>query len=174
VGRVGSTHQNIKQQIVYVNENEKNQALHDLIFSDEPGRTLIFTNSKVKCDMVDDFLYNKGLPVTSIHADRTQREREDALCVFLRYYHETILTITGVRSVPLVAPSWSLPELPRVVSMSPMSSMSSTTICLQLSTTASPSTSTASAVLRVLATRARLRLSLTTATRTLLRTSARS
>lgn len=51
----------------------------DLIFSDEPQRTLIFTNSKVKCDMVDDYLYNKGMPVTSIHSDRTQREREDAL-----------------------------------------------------------------------------------------------
>jgi ATP-dependent RNA helicase DDX3X len=79
VGRVGSTHQNIKQQVIYVNENEKQQALFDLIFSDEPQRVLIFTNSKVKCDMVDDFLYNKGLPVTSIHSDRTQREREDAL-----------------------------------------------------------------------------------------------
>jgi hypothetical protein len=173
VGRVGSTHQNIKQQIVYVNESEKNQALFDLIFSGEPGRTLIFTNTKVKCDMVDDFLYNKGLPVTSIHADRTQREREDAMYVFPRYYHKTILTMSGVHSVLLGAPSWSLPELLRVVSMSPMSSMSSTTICPQLSTTASPSTSIVSAVLRVLATRARLLPSSTTATTTLARTFAR-
>lgn len=79
VGRVGSTHQNITQQIIYVEENNKNQALFDLIFSEGPQRILVFTNSKVKCDMVDDFLYNKGLPVTSIHSDRTQREREDAL-----------------------------------------------------------------------------------------------
>jgi ATP-dependent RNA helicase DDX3X len=79
VGRVGSTHANIKQQIIFVEESAKNQALVDLIFSDEPQRTLIFTNSKVKCDMVDDYLYNKGMPVTSIHSDRTQREREDAL-----------------------------------------------------------------------------------------------
>jgi ATP-dependent RNA helicase DDX3X len=79
VGRVGSTHENIKQKIVYVNEPEKNQALFDLIFSEEPRRTLVFTNSKMKCDMVDDYLYNKGMPVTSIHSDRTQREREDAL-----------------------------------------------------------------------------------------------
>lgn len=79
VGRVGSTHENIKQQIVYVNEHEKNQALFDLIFSDGPQRTLVFVNSKVKCDIVDDYLYNKGLPTTSIHSDRTQREREDAL-----------------------------------------------------------------------------------------------
>lgn len=79
VGRVGSTHENITQQIIYVDESAKNQALFDLIFSDTPQRTLVFTNSKVKCDMVDDYLYNKGLPVTSIHSDRTQREREDAL-----------------------------------------------------------------------------------------------
>jgi ATP-dependent RNA helicase DDX3X len=79
VGRVGSTHQNIKQQIVFVEESAKNQALQDLIFDGGPQRTLVFVNSKIKCDMVDDFLYNKGLPSTSIHSDRTQREREDAL-----------------------------------------------------------------------------------------------
>lgn len=79
VGRVGSTHQNIKQDVVYVEERSKDQALHDLIFSGGPQRTLVFVNQKTKCDMVDDFLYNKGLPSTSIHSDRTQREREDAL-----------------------------------------------------------------------------------------------
>jgi ATP-dependent RNA helicase DDX3X len=62
-----------------VEDSQKNQALFDLIFSEGPQRTLIFVNSKAKCDIVDDFLYNKGLPSTSIHSDRTQREREDAL-----------------------------------------------------------------------------------------------
>ncbi|KAJ4358174.1 uncharacterized protein N0V89_002753 [Didymosphaeria variabile] len=78
VGRIGSTHSNIKQSIIYVEDQQKNQALFDLIFSEGPQRTLIFVNSKAKCDIVDDFLYNKGLPSTSIHSDRTQREREDA------------------------------------------------------------------------------------------------
>ncbi|KAJ4989848.1 DEAD/DEAH box helicase [Stagonosporopsis vannaccii] len=95
VGRVGSTHSNIMQAIVYVDEREKNQALFDLIFSGEPARTLIFVNSKRKCDMVDDFLYNKGLPCTSIHSDRTQREREDALRSF-RTARCPILVATGV------------------------------------------------------------------------------
>jgi ATP-dependent RNA helicase DDX3X len=71
VGRVGSTHQNIKQQIIFTEESAKSQALFDLIFSEGPQRTLVFTNSKVKCDMVDDYLYNKGLPVTSIHSYAT-------------------------------------------------------------------------------------------------------
>ncbi|KAH9863379.1 hypothetical protein IAQ61_009656 [Plenodomus lingam] len=95
VGRVGSTHENIKQQIIYVEESAKNQALFDLIFSEGPQRTLVFTNSKVKADVVDDFLYNKGLPVTSIHSDRTQREREDALRSF-RTGRCPIMVATGV------------------------------------------------------------------------------
>jgi ATP-dependent RNA helicase DDX3X len=45
--------------------------------------------------MVDDYLYNKGLPVTSIHSDRTQREREDALRSF-RTGRCPILIATGV------------------------------------------------------------------------------
>ena len=95
VGRVGSTHQNIKQQVIWAEENVKNQALFDLLFSEGPQRTLVFTNSKAKCDMVDDFLYNKGMPVTSIHSDRTQREREDALRSF-RTARCPILIATGV------------------------------------------------------------------------------
>jgi ATP-dependent RNA helicase DDX3X len=62
-----------------VDDQHKNQALFDLIFSEGPQRTIVFVNAKAKCDIVDDFLYNKGLPSTSIHSDRTQREREDAL-----------------------------------------------------------------------------------------------
>jgi hypothetical protein len=50
------THQHIKQQIIYANESEKNQASFDLIFSDSPQHTLAFTNSKVKCDMADEAL----------------------------------------------------------------------------------------------------------------------
>ena len=79
VGRVGSTHGNIKQTVMYVHDYQKNETLVDLIFASEPQRTLVFVNSKKTCDMVDDYLYNRCLPTTSLHSDRTQREREDAL-----------------------------------------------------------------------------------------------
>jgi len=79
VGRVGSTHPNIAQEIVYVEEKSKRDALYDLLFSVPPARTLVFVNSKAKADLIDDFLFNKSLPSTSIHGDRTQREREDAM-----------------------------------------------------------------------------------------------
>ena len=82
VGRAGSTHQNIKQDIVYVEREQKNQALIDLLMSLPPARTIIFVNAKQQCDEVDDFLFNLSMPCTSVHAGRTQKEREDAIRAF--------------------------------------------------------------------------------------------
>lgn len=96
VGRVGSTHANIVQkvrtnpslcvlidssivQVIYADEDVKKKALYDLLLSMPPARTLIFVNSKHQADFVDDYLYNNGLPSTSIHSGRNQREREDAM-----------------------------------------------------------------------------------------------
>lgn len=79
VGRAGQAHRNIRQEIVFVEQDAKRDALYDLLFQMEPARTIIFCNSKAQVDLLDDFLYNKGLPSTSIHADRNQIEREDAL-----------------------------------------------------------------------------------------------
>ncbi|KAB2580381.1 ATP-dependent RNA helicase ded1 [Lasiodiplodia theobromae] len=95
VGRAGSTHNNIHQRIVWVEDSAKDKALYDLLFSMPPGRTIVFVNSKRKADLVDDFLFNRDLPSTSIHSDRTQREREDALRSF-KVGTAPILVATGV------------------------------------------------------------------------------
>ncbi|KAI8800717.1 P-loop containing nucleoside triphosphate hydrolase protein [Cladochytrium replicatum] len=49
-----------------------------------PSPTLIFVSSKRMADSLDNFLYNRRFPVTSIHADRNQKEREDAMNAFKR------------------------------------------------------------------------------------------
>lgn len=46
-------------------------------------------------DQLEDFLHMNNYPVTSIHGDRTQREREDALRRF-RSGHTPILVATSV------------------------------------------------------------------------------
>ena len=79
IGRAGSTHINVSQQIIYAERDMKNQALYDLLVSMPPSRTIVFVNTKRNADFVDDYLYNNGMPSTSIHSDRTQQEREDAL-----------------------------------------------------------------------------------------------
>jgi ATP-dependent RNA helicase DDX3X len=78
VGRPGQSHMNIRQDIIEVDHFRKNEAVYDLLESMERTRTLIFCNSKATVDLLDDYLYNRGLPVTSIHGERNQREREDA------------------------------------------------------------------------------------------------
>ena len=95
VGRAGSTHLNIKQEVIYVEAASKQKALFDLLMSAPPARTMIFVNSKRAADEIDDFLYNRGMPCTSIHSDRTQREREDSIRAF-RNGKSPILIATGV------------------------------------------------------------------------------
>ena len=39
----------------------------------------MFVETKKGADSLDAYLYNEGFPVTSIHGDRSQNEREEAL-----------------------------------------------------------------------------------------------
>ena len=95
VGRAGSSHLNIKQDIVFVESSMKRRAVEDLLLSTPPTRTIIFVNSKRAADELDDFLFNKNFPCVSIHSDRTQREREDCIRSF-RLGKNPILIATGV------------------------------------------------------------------------------
>ena len=95
VGRAGSSHLNIKQDIVYVESSMKRRAVEDLLLSTPPTRTIIFVNSKRSADELDDFLFNKNFPCVSIHSGRTQREREDCIRSF-RLGKNPILIATGV------------------------------------------------------------------------------
>ncbi|KAJ5766797.1 uncharacterized protein N7511_004413 [Penicillium nucicola] len=95
VGRAGSSHTNVTQHIIYADNDMKMRALYDLIVSMPPVRTLVFVNSRDQVDFVDDFLYNSGIPSTSIHSGRTQREREDAIRAF-RTAKCPVMVATGV------------------------------------------------------------------------------
>ncbi|KAJ5965844.1 Helicase C-terminal [Penicillium waksmanii] len=95
VGRPGSSHLNVSQVIHFVEDRAKKRAVFDLLLSMVPIRTLIFANNKTTVDYLDDYLYNSGLPTTSIHSDRTQREREDAIRSF-KIAECPILIATGV------------------------------------------------------------------------------
>lgn len=95
VGRAGSTHVNIKQEIINVDPALKRAALQQYLLSMPPARTIIFVNSKRSADELDDFLFNSAFPCTSIHSDRTQREREDSIRAF-RTGKTPILIATGV------------------------------------------------------------------------------
>lgn len=85
VGRVGSTSENITQRIEYVEDEDKRSVLLDILHAQpkgDMGLTLIFVETKRMADTLSDFLLSQNFPATSIHGDRTQRERERALDMF--------------------------------------------------------------------------------------------
>ncbi|KAM0356179.1 hypothetical protein ACHAPU_000574 [Fusarium lateritium] len=95
VGRAGSTTANIKQIVLQAEAHEKRELLVGLLEEMHGIRTIIFVNSKQAADNLDDFLFNMHLPVTSMHSDRTQQEREAAMRSF-RSGKAPILIATGV------------------------------------------------------------------------------
>ncbi|KAF8903491.1 P-loop containing nucleoside triphosphate hydrolase protein [Gymnopilus junonius] len=107
VGRVGSTSENITQKIEYVEDNDKRSVLLDILASqpkEDLGLTLVFVETKRMADMLSDFLMSNNLPATSIHGDRTQRERETALQTF-RTGRTPILVATAVAARGLDIPN---------------------------------------------------------------------
>ncbi|KAM9710841.1 DEAD-box helicase 3 X-linked a isoform 12-T12 [Menidia menidia] len=100
VGRVGSTSENITQKVVWVEDTDKRSFLLDLLNAtvipnevqenvtetpEKPGKdslTLVFVETKKGADALEDFLYREGYACTSIHGDRSQRDREEALHQF--------------------------------------------------------------------------------------------
>ncbi|XP_054830169.1 ATP-dependent RNA helicase DDX3X isoform X7 [Eublepharis macularius] len=111
VGRVGSTSENITQKVVWVEESDKRSFLLDLLNatgkdclgefqhnsngSGKDSLTLVFVETKKGADSLEDFLYHEGYACTSIHGDRSQRDREEALHQF-RSGRSPILVATAV------------------------------------------------------------------------------
>ncbi len=79
-----------------------NSQLLTLAASEEASLTLVFVETKKGADSLENFLFHEGFPVSSIHGDRSQGEREDALRRF-RCGRTPILVATAVSSssIPL-------------------------------------------------------------------------
>jgi superfamily II DNA/RNA helicase len=103
VGRVGSTTDFIVQRIEFCEDHLKREMLLDLLNS-IPGLTLVFVDTKRAADALEDFLLRHGYAASSIHGDRSQREREDSLAAF-RSGQTPILVATDVAARGLDIPN---------------------------------------------------------------------
>ena len=103
VGRVGSTTTSIEQRFIWSEERQKRDNLIRHI-REIPGLTLVFVEKKRTADDLHFHLYrNEGIPATSIHGDRSQREREEAL--HFTQGHCPVLVATDVASRGLDIPN---------------------------------------------------------------------
>uniref|UniRef100_A0A8C6EEW6 RNA helicase n=1 Tax=Moschus moschiferus TaxID=68415 RepID=A0A8C6EEW6_MOSMO len=83
-------------RVVWVEESDKRSFLLDLLnATGKDSLTLVFVETKKGADSLEDFLYHEGYACTSIHGDRSQRDREEALHQF-RSGKSPILVATAV------------------------------------------------------------------------------
>uniref|UniRef100_A0A7S3A798 RNA helicase n=2 Tax=Rhodosorus marinus TaxID=101924 RepID=A0A7S3A798_9RHOD len=105
VGRVGSTTEFIVQRVEYAPDNDmqKRELVIELL-NEVQGLTLVFVETKRGADLLEDFLCHRRYPATSIHGDRSQPERTEALRSF-RTGLTPILVATDVAARGLDIPN---------------------------------------------------------------------
>merc|ERR1719435_121153 len=106
VGLVGGACGDVYQTFHEVAKYDKRMKLEEILQDPERNpteRTLVFVQTKKNADFLATFLSGEGIPTTSIHGDRMQREREEALYDFRAGTHP-ILVATAVAARGLDIP----------------------------------------------------------------------
>jgi probable ATP-dependent RNA helicase DDX4 len=103
IGVVGGTTSDIDQTVVAVGEYERKEKLQEILTSAGADRTLVFVETKRNADYLASLLSQEEFPTTSIHGDRLQREREEALRDF-RTGRSRVLVATSVAARGLDIP----------------------------------------------------------------------
>ncbi|XP_063114231.1 probable ATP-dependent RNA helicase DDX4 isoform X2 [Cavia porcellus] len=79
VGQVGGACRDVQQTILQVGQYSKREKLVEILQNTGDERTMVFVETKKKADFIATFLCQEKVSTTSIHGDREQREREQAL-----------------------------------------------------------------------------------------------
>lgn len=82
IGIVGAASSDVTQTFHATPKFEKRDKLKEIVSDAGQERTLVFVETKRNADFIASFLSGEGFPTTSIHGDRLQREREEALADF--------------------------------------------------------------------------------------------
>ncbi|XP_071320116.1 probable ATP-dependent RNA helicase DDX4 isoform X2 [Trachinotus anak] len=82
VGVVGGACSDVEQTFIEVTKFSKREQLLDILKTTGTERTMVFVETKRQADFIATFLCQEKVPTTSIHGDREQREREQALADF--------------------------------------------------------------------------------------------
>lgn len=79
IGMVGGACTDVVQTIHAVGKYEKRDKLKEILQSGDPKGTMVFVETKRTADFLASFLSEYEVKTTSIHGDRMQRQREEAL-----------------------------------------------------------------------------------------------
>ncbi|XP_070267838.1 probable ATP-dependent RNA helicase DDX4 isoform X2 [Myotis yumanensis] len=79
VGQVGGACTDVQQTVLQVGQYSKREKLVETLRNTGDERAMVFVETKKKADFIATFLCQEKISTTSIHGDREQREREQAL-----------------------------------------------------------------------------------------------
>lgn len=79
IGVVGGACQDVDQVIHQVPRLEKREKLTEILNAEDPSGTIVFVGTKRTADFLATLLSESSNPATSIHGDRLQSQREQAL-----------------------------------------------------------------------------------------------
>jgi ATP-dependent RNA helicase RhlE len=114
---VAKTADRVEQRVIHVPNDQKRNALVNLMRDEAPTRTIVFTRTKRGADKVAEHLEGAGIAAAAIHGNKSQSNRERALSAF-RAGSVGVLVATDIaaRGIDIPAVShvvnFELPEVP--------------------------------------------------------------
>ena len=109
VARSNATNDNVTQKVYQVSASDKQAFLTQLLLAESASQVIVFTKTKLTASRLSRALQKEGIAAESIHGDKSQKERIEALDAF-KANKITVLVATDVAARGL-----DISELPMVI-----------------------------------------------------------
>lgn len=104
IGQVGGACKDVTQNVFEVTKFQKREKLMEILNGEDPRGTMVFVETKRTADFLASFLSESDHPTTSIHGDRKQSQREQALSDFkkgsMKFLIATSVAARGLGKCP--------------------------------------------------------------------------
>lgn len=109
VARSNATAENVTQKVYLVEQNKKQALLSQLLLESNNKQVIIFTKTKITASKLSRALQKEGIAAESIHGDKSQKERIEALDAFKAG------KITALVATDVAARGLDISDLPMVI-----------------------------------------------------------
>ena len=109
VARSNATAENVTQKVYLVEQSNKQALLTQLLQAEDGKQVIIFTKTKITASRLSRALQKEGIAAESIHGDKSQKERLEALDAFKAG------KITALVATDVAARGLDISDLPMVI-----------------------------------------------------------
>ena len=109
VARSNATAENVTQKVYLVEQSKKQALLTQLLQAEDGKQVIIFTKTKITASRLSRALQKEGIAAESIHGDKSQKERLEALDAFKAG------KITALVATDVAARGLDISDLPMVI-----------------------------------------------------------